>query len=121
MAVLLGEIVGRYTNDFIMNVSIRRNKGVFQAESRLWACYIGVPLHICGFVTLGAALEKHMGVGVVIIGWGIAQFSVMINTVAVYAYCNDAFPKHAVRHYFSVFLDSVGIFSYVQTFLVVLS
>jgi MFS family permease len=95
VAVLLGEVTGRYTNDFIMNLSIRRNKGVFEAESRLWACYIGVPLHICGFVTLGAALEKHLGVGAVIMGWGIAQFSVMINTVAVYAYCNDAFPKHA--------------------------
>ena len=29
-------------------------------------------------------------------GWGIAQLAIMINTVAVYAYCNDAFPKHQV-------------------------
>jgi len=77
-----------------MNVSIRRNNGVFEAESRLWACYIAIPLYICGFVTLGAALEKHLSVGALIMGWGIAEFSVMINTVAVYAYCNDAFPKH---------------------------
>jgi hypothetical protein len=27
-------------------------------------------------------------------GWGIAEFAVMINTVAVYAYLNDSFPKH---------------------------
>lgn len=27
-------------------------------------------------------------------GWGIAEFSIMINTVAVYAYLNDAFPRH---------------------------
>ncbi|KAG6887396.1 hypothetical protein C0995_015642 [Termitomyces sp. Mi166 len=26
-------------------------------------------------------------------GWGIAELAVMINTVAVYAYCNDCFPK----------------------------
>ncbi|PPQ85013.1 hypothetical protein CVT25_010402 [Psilocybe cyanescens] len=94
VSVLLGEIVGRYTNDWIMNISIRRNNGVFEAESRLWACYIAVPLYICGFVTLGASLEKHLSVGALIMGWGIAEFSVMINTVAVYAYCNDAFPKH---------------------------
>uniref|UniRef100_A0A8H8CFQ1 Major facilitator superfamily (MFS) profile domain-containing protein n=1 Tax=Psilocybe cubensis TaxID=181762 RepID=A0A8H8CFQ1_PSICU len=94
VGVLLGEIIGRYTNDFIMNVSIRRNNGVFEAESRLWACYIAIPLYICGFVTLGAALERHLSVGALIMGWGIAEFAVMINTVAIYAYCNDAFPKH---------------------------
>ncbi len=27
-------------------------------------------------------------------GWGIAEFSIMINTVAIYAYLNDAFPRH---------------------------
>ncbi|KAF8880031.1 major facilitator superfamily domain-containing protein [Infundibulicybe gibba] len=93
VSVLIGELVGRYTNDWIMNVCIRRNKGVFEAESRLWACYIAIPLYICGFVTLGAALEKHLSVGALIMGWGIAELAVMINTVAVYAYCNDCFPK----------------------------
>ncbi|KAF8198617.1 MFS general substrate transporter [Pholiota molesta] len=94
VSVLIGEVVGRYTNDWIMRVSIRRNKGVFEAESRLWACYIAVPLYICGFVTLGASFEKHLSTGALIMGWGIAEFAVMINTVAVYAYLNDSFPKH---------------------------
>lgn len=98
-----------------MNVSIRRNNGIFEAESRLWyvifyfllryegiksvvwcyyrACYIAIPLYICGFVTLGAALEKHLSPGALIMGWGIAELAVMINTVAIYAYCNDCFPK----------------------------
>ena len=58
------------------------------------ACYIAVPLYICGFVTLGASIEKHLSVGALVMGWGIAEFAVMINTVAVYAYCNDSFPKH---------------------------
>lgn len=30
-------------------------------------------------------------------GWGIAETAIMINTVAVYAYANDCFPKHQVR------------------------
>ena len=60
------------------------------------ACHIAIPLYICGFVTLGAALQKHLGVGALVMGWGIAQLSIIINTVAVYAYCNDAFPKHQV-------------------------
>ena len=36
VAVVIGELVGRFMNDWIMNVSIRRNKGIFEAESRLW-------------------------------------------------------------------------------------
>jgi hypothetical protein len=96
VSVLVGELIGRYANDYIMNVSIKRNNGVFEAESRLWACYIAIPLYICGFVTLGAAFQKHLSVGALIMGWGIAELAIMINTVAVYAYCNDAFPKHQV-------------------------
>jgi MFS family permease len=94
VAVLLGEFFGRYTNDWIMNISIRRNNGVFEPESRLWACYIAIPLYICGFVTLGASFQKHFSIGAVVISWGLATFGMMINTVAVYAYCNDSFPKN---------------------------
>ncbi|KAK0458782.1 major facilitator superfamily domain-containing protein [Desarmillaria tabescens] len=94
VAVLLGELVGRYTNDWIMNLSIRRNHGVFEAESRLWACYIALPLYICGFVAFGATIEKHLNTGGIVMGWGIAELATMINTVAIYAYCNDCFPKH---------------------------
>ncbi|KAF8056670.1 MFS general substrate transporter [Lyophyllum atratum] len=93
VSVIIGELIGRYLNDWIMNMSIRRNKGVFEAESRLWACYVAMPLYICGFVTLGAAFQKHLSVGALIMGWGISELAVMINTVAVYAYCNDCFPK----------------------------
>lgn len=37
VAVFLGEILGRYMNDAIMNRSIRHNHGVFNAENRLWS------------------------------------------------------------------------------------
>ncbi|KAF7348494.1 MFS general substrate transporter [Mycena venus] len=94
VSVLIGELTGRYTNDYIMNVSIRRNKGVFEAESRLWACYIAIPIYIVGFVVLGASFQNHLSPGAIVMGWGLAELAVMINTVAVYAYCNDAFPKH---------------------------
>jgi len=36
VSVIIGELIGRYLNDWIMNTSIKRNKGVFEAESRLW-------------------------------------------------------------------------------------
>ncbi|KAI0937647.1 hypothetical protein AcW1_001527 [Taiwanofungus camphoratus] len=93
VAVLIGELLGRYFNDWVMNFCIQRNNGVFEAEMRLWTCYIAVPLYICGFVVLGAAFQRHLSVGALVMGWGIALFAVMINTVAVYAYCNDCFPN----------------------------
>ncbi|KAJ7201676.1 MFS general substrate transporter [Mycena pura] len=94
VSVIIGELIGRYMNDWIMNWSIRRSNGVFEAESRLWACYVAVPLYIIGFVVLGAAFQNHLSPGAIVMGWGIAETSIMINTVAVYAYCNDSFPKH---------------------------
>ena len=43
--MVLGELIGRYVNDYIMNVSIKKNNGVFEAESRLW---YGIPfVRIC--------------------------------------------------------------------------
>lgn len=55
-----------------------------------------MPLYICGFVVLGASIQKHLSTGALIMGWGIAELAVMINTTAVYAYCNDCFPKYPV-------------------------
>ena len=92
-----------------MRVATRRNQGVFEAESRLWwvtfaacllghtsnssmvgprthrACYIGVPLYICGFLVLGDALKNHESVAELVMGWGIAMVALMVNTVAVCA------------------------------------
>ena len=36
VAVIIGELMGRFTNAWIQDMSIRRNHGVFEAESRLW-------------------------------------------------------------------------------------
>jgi len=47
------------------------------------ACYIGMPLYICGFVVLGAAFQKHLSVGAIVMGWGIAEVAVMVHTVAI--------------------------------------
>lgn len=123
-----------------MNFCVRRNRGVFVAESRLWyailwielsrmtidmmlfrMCYVAMPLYICGFVLLGASFQEHLSVGALVMGWGISQVAIMINTVAVCkcpnhiawsvclflrittwcldAYCNDCFPRFQVRVY----------------------
>jgi hypothetical protein len=47
------------------------------------ACYLAVVLYLAGFVMLGASFQKELSIGVVIIGWGISEVAIMINTVAV--------------------------------------
>ncbi|KAK7451041.1 hypothetical protein VKT23_012716 [Stygiomarasmius scandens] len=93
VGVLIGEALARYLMDWLMRWSLRRTNGVLEAENRLWALYIGVPLNLAGFLILGAALQHHLNVGVVVVGWGIAQISVLIMTVSIYSYANDCFPR----------------------------
>ncbi|KAG1744209.1 major facilitator superfamily domain-containing protein [Suillus lakei] len=76
LAVILGELGGRFLNDRIMNFTVRKNNGIFEAESRLWACYVAMPLFICGFLTLGAGIQ-HLNKAALILGWGIAEVAVM--------------------------------------------
>ncbi|KAJ7440296.1 MFS general substrate transporter [Mycena galericulata] len=93
VAVLIGEVMGRYGNDMIATMGIRRNKGVFEAEMRLWMCYISLPLYITGFLLLGHGFQSK-NVPSVILGWGIGQVGIMLNTTAIYAYLKDCFPSH---------------------------
>ncbi|KAI0264618.1 MFS general substrate transporter [Gloeopeniophorella convolvens] len=94
VAVFIGELIGHFLNDAVMHITTRRNNGVFEAESRLWVCYLAVPLYVCGFVVLGASFQDHLSVGALVMGWGIAEVAIMVNTVAIYAYANDCFPRH---------------------------
>ncbi|KAJ6609909.1 hypothetical protein B0H10DRAFT_2166207 [Mycena sp. CBHHK59/15] len=84
VSVLVGELTGHYANDWIMNLLIHPNSSVFKANSHLWACYIAVPLYICGFMVLGAALQNHLGVAALIM-------------MAVIVYCSNSFPKHQAQ------------------------
>lgn len=100
VAVFLGLFLGHYLNDWVMNQEIKRNKGIFRAEARLWyvlyhlrhlaqleyfcrTCYIGVLIYVVGFVILGAALQNHLNKAAIIVGWGIAQIAVLVITVPV--------------------------------------
>ncbi|KAH9918337.1 MFS general substrate transporter [Amylocystis lapponica] len=93
VSVIIGEILGHYFNDWVQNVCIRRNKGVFEAEMRLWCDVLHRRAAVrMWFVLLGAAFQKNLSVAALVLGWGITEVAIMINTVAVYAYCHDCFP-----------------------------
>jgi len=93
-AVFIGEFIGRYLNDGIASWRIRKNHGVFEPEMRLWTLYLVLPFYVAGFVTLGACFRDKLSLGGVVMGWLIAQCANLMNTVAVYAYMNNAFPRH---------------------------
>ncbi|KAF7340688.1 Efflux pump rdc3 [Mycena sanguinolenta] len=93
VATIVGELVGRYGNDFIAAVGIRRNNGVFEAEVRLWMCYVSLPLYLAGFLLLGHGVQIR-NIPETIFGWGIGQIAIMLNTTAIYAYLQDSFPGH---------------------------
>ncbi|KAJ7800511.1 major facilitator superfamily domain-containing protein [Mycena olivaceomarginata] len=93
VATIFGEVIGRYGNDTIAAVGIRRNKGVFEAETRLWMCYFSLPLYITGFLLLGHGAQA-LNTPSFILGWGIGQIAIMLNTTAIYAYLQDSFPGH---------------------------
>ena len=37
VAVIIGEIAGRYLNDWLLELAVRKSKGIFEAEYRLWS------------------------------------------------------------------------------------
>ncbi|KZS87001.1 MFS general substrate transporter [Sistotremastrum niveocremeum HHB9708] len=94
VSVIIGEIIGRYVNDWIAENRIKKNKGVFESEMRLWMLYLALPIYIAGFVLIGASFQKRLSVAALVFGWGMAEVATMMSTVAVYAYCNNAFPRH---------------------------
>ncbi|ORY88677.1 major facilitator superfamily domain-containing protein [Leucosporidium creatinivorum] len=92
VAVIIGELVGRYLNDAVADRLIKRNSGVFLAEFRLWTCYVAIPFFVAGFVLIGAGFQYKLSVAALVFGWGMAEFAILINTVSVYNYLNNCFP-----------------------------
>ncbi|BGP22109.1 mfs transporter [Rhodotorula toruloides] len=92
VAVILGELAGRYINDGLADRLIKKNSGVFLAEMRLWTIYFAMPFYVVGFCLLGVAFQNKLPIAAVIFGWGMAEFGILILTVATYAYLNNCFP-----------------------------
>jgi hypothetical protein len=86
-------------------------------------------LYVSGFVLLGASFQKDLSIAMVIMGWGISQVGIMVNTVAVCqyldhcaavanilscyvpdAYGNDCFPRRQVcsQHFRKQVADGFG-------------
>ncbi|GAA6020608.1 hypothetical protein JCM8202_006321 [Rhodotorula sphaerocarpa] len=93
VAVILGELVGRFLNDALADRLIRRNSGVFLAEMRLWTIYLGMPFFIVGMCLLGVAYHEKLNIAAVVFGWGMAEFGILLITVTIYVYLANTFPQ----------------------------
>lgn len=91
VAVIMGELLGRYLNDKTASFLTNRNHGVFEPEMRLWTLYCGIILDVAGFLILGGAFQKKWNVVAVVFGWGLSVIAIMIGTVACTNYLNNSF------------------------------
>ncbi|EXJ96298.1 hypothetical protein A1O1_01424 [Capronia coronata CBS 617.96] len=92
VGILLGEAFGHFANDFLAKIYVRRHKGVFEPEVRLFMAYIAAFLMILGLVLLGQGLYHKLNVGVIIIGWGAQVCGLVILSVTTFAYAVDSYP-----------------------------
>lgn len=92
VAVFLGEVFGHFFNDYLALRYIRRHRGIFVPEARIWMIYLSIVLMTPALVIIGQALQHHLHVTAVIFGWGMFVVGCMTMSVAVTAYTLDAYP-----------------------------
>jgi len=97
IAVVLGEGFGHFFNDSLQARSIRKNRGVFVPEDRLWATYLATAIMVVGIVLLGVSLEHHWPWIAIAVFWCLFVFAVMTSTVVVSAYELDCFPTSSAQ------------------------
>ena len=97
IATVIGELFGHWFNDKIANDYLRKHKGVYEPEVRLWMTYISTFAVCIGLVILGCALQYHTSLHwmAVAMGWSIYVFGALTGTVSISAYALDCFPGHA--------------------------
>ena len=97
VGALIGEFFGHFFNDWIAKRYVRSHAGIFHPEARLPTTYVAGALMIPGLVAVGQALQFHLSVGIVVIGWGMYVCGVMVASVAISTYLLDAFPQRAAE------------------------
>lgn len=93
VSVCIGELFGHWFNDFIVDQYVKRHDGRFVPEVRLWTTYVGGIIMVPGLVLIGQAVEKHLSIAAIVVGWGMFQFGVMTVSVATVAYALDCYPS----------------------------
>ena len=72
---------------------MRRHNGVIVPEARLIIIWFVTPLYIVGMNLIGSSLTQHWHYMVLAVGWFLHNFSTIVLTTGLYAYCLDAYPE----------------------------
>jgi len=91
-SVLLGEVIGHWTNEWVARRYVATHNGIFKPEARLPPIYPAHVLMVAGLVTIGQSLGRHLSLAAVVLGWGMFVFGQMVMTVSLTAYILDAYP-----------------------------
>lgn len=92
VAVIIGELLGNWGNDWLAIRHVKRHGGLFKPEARLPAIYPALVLMVPGLVLIGQALRYHLHWVALVFGWGMYVGGYMILSVAITAYALDAYP-----------------------------
>jgi MFS family permease len=91
VAIILGELFGHNFNDWLAARYAKRHGGHFVPEARLWTNYLGVILMILGLILTGQTLQHRLHWVGLVFGWGMAQFGILIISVATVTYVLDCY------------------------------
>ena len=93
LGAILAQVGGHWFHDLIGHMYMRRHGGVIVPEARLIIIWFVTPLYIIGMNLIGCSLSKHWHYMVLAVGWFLHNFSAVVLTTALYAYCLDAYPE----------------------------
>lgn len=93
VAMFLGEAFGHFFNDYLANSYIRRHKGHFKPECRLWTNYISAIFMLPGLIIVGQGLHLRLHYASLVMGWGMYVFGAMTSSVAVTTYVLNCYPN----------------------------
>ncbi|KAM5354619.1 hypothetical protein ACJ41O_001266 [Fusarium nematophilum] len=92
VAVFLGEVFGHYFNDYMAHRHIKKHRGLYEPEVRLWTIYISIAFMVPSLILVGQSFERTLHIAAVIMGWGTYIFGLMLMSVSATAYGLDSYP-----------------------------
>ncbi|KAK8154006.1 major facilitator superfamily domain-containing protein [Phyllosticta citrichinensis] len=95
IGTLVGEVWGRYFNDWIVSRYTKRHDGKHAPENRLNGVYIPVVFGVAGLVLFGETLQHSLHWIGIAFGWAMLCFATLGAMTAISAYVLDCFPNHA--------------------------
>ena len=93
LGALLGLIIGHFLFDFVGNIWAKQARGIITPEARLIPIWLVLPIKIAGYNMMGLAMQKHLNIWILIVGWGMHNCATVLTTSAVGAYCIDCYPE----------------------------